>query len=135
MNKLKENKGMTLVALILAIIILLVLAATVVYLVFGDNGPARENEQIATMQDKTYAEDMVKVGLKAVKRENANNGNTANTSVTNEKTDSQKMASLIEILSNTSFSKEADNKVSYAKDGRKYVVTVNFDNYTVTSVE
>ena len=135
MNKLKENKGMTLVALILAIIILLGLAATVVYLVFGDNGPARENEQIATMQDKTYAEDMVKVGLKAVKRENANNGNTANTSVTNEKTDSQKMASLIEILSNTSFSKEADNKVSYAKDGRKYVVTVNFDNYTVTSVE
>lgn len=135
MNKLKENKGMTLVALILAIIILLVLAATVVYLVFGDNGPARENEQIATMQDKTYAEDMVKVGLKAVKRENANNGNTANTSVTNEKTDSQKMASLIEILSNTSFSKEADNKISYAKDGRKYVVTVNFDNYTVTSVE
>lgn len=135
MNKLKENKGMTLVALILAIIILLVLAATVVYLVFGDNGPARENEQIATMQDKTYAEDMVKVGLKAVKRENANSGNTANTSVTNEKTDSQKMASLIEILSNTSFSKEADNKVSYAKDGRKYVVTVNFDNYTVTSVE
>lgn len=135
MNKLKENKGMTLVALILAIIILLVLAATVVYLVFGDNGPARENEQIATMQDKTYAEDMVKVGLKAVKRENANNGNTANTSVTNEKTDSQKMASLIEILSNTSFSKEADNKVSYAKDGTKYVVTVNFDNYTVTSVE
>lgn len=135
MNKLKENKGMTLVALILAIIILLVLAATVVYLVFGDNGPARENEQIATMQDRTYAEDMVKVGLKAVKRENANNGNTANTSVTNEKTDSQKMASLIEILSNTSFSKEADNKVSYAKDGRKYVVTVNFDNYTVTSVE
>ena len=135
MNKLKENKGMTLVALILAIIILLVLAATVVYLVFGDNGPARENEQIATMQDKTYAEDMVKVGQKAVKRENANNGNTANTSVTNEKTDSQKMASLIEILSNTSFSKEADNKVSYAKDGRKYVVTVNFDNYTVTSVE
>ena len=135
MNNLKENKGMTLVALILAIIILLVLAATVVYLVFGDNGPARENEQIATMQDKTYAEDMVKVGLKAVKRENANNGNTANTSVTNEKTDSQKMASLIEILSNTSFSKEADNKVSYAKDGRKYVVTVNFDNYTVTSVE
>ena len=126
---------MTLVALILAIIILLVLAATVVYLVFGDNGPARENEQIATMQDKTYAEDMVKVGLKAVKRENANSGNTANTSVTNEKTDSQKMASLIEILSNTSFSKEADNKVSYAKDGRKYVVTVNFDNYTVTSVE
>lgn len=135
MNKLKENKGMTLVALILAIIILLVLAATVVYLVFGDNGPARENEQIATMQDKTYAEDMVKVGLKAVKRENANSGNTANTSVTNEKTDSQKMASLIEILSNTSFSKEADNKVSYAKGGRKYVVTVNFDNYTVTSVE
>lgn len=135
MNKLKENKGMTLVALILAIIILLVLAATVVYLVFGDNGPARENEQIATMQDRTYAEDMVKVGLKAVKRENANSGNTANTSVTNEKTDSQKMASLIEILSNTSFSKEADNKVSYAKDGRKYVVTVNFDNYTVTSVE
>ena len=135
MNKLKENKGMALVALILAIIILLVLAATVVYLVFGDNGPARENEQIATMQDKTYAEDMVKVGLKAVKRENANSGNTANTSVTNEKTDSQKMASLIEILSNTSFSKEADNKVSYAKDGRKYVVTVNFDNYTVTSVE
>ena len=135
MNKLKENKAITLVALILAIIILLVLAATVVYLVFGDNGPARENEQIATMQDKTYAEDMVKVGLKAVKRENANSGNTANTSVTNEKTDSQKMASLIEILSNTSFSKEADNKVSYAKDGRKYVVTVNFDNYTVTSVE
>lgn len=135
MNKLKENKGMTLVALILAIIILLTLAATVVYLVFGDNGPARENEQIATMQDKTYAEDMVKVGLKAVKRENANSGNAANTSVTNGKTDSQKMASLIEILSNTSFSKEADNKVSYAKDGRKYVVTVNFDNYTVTSVE
>lgn len=133
MNRWKENKGMTLVALILAIIILLALAGTAVYLFFGPNGTGREIGQIAEMQDKRYAKDMVTVALKAVKREEVKNTN--NETSLQSRTNSEKMESLLNILGKESFSKESDTKVAYTEEEVKYIVTVNFDNYTVTNVE
>lgn len=53
-NKLKENKGITLVALIITVIILLILAGVTISLVIGDNGLIAKSKQSGV---KTEIED------------------------------------------------------------------------------
>lgn len=136
---LKENKGMTLVTLILAIVVLLALAATVVYLAFGKNGVAADSQIVISMQDKNYAENIVKVGLKAVRNEaqatstNAIGGDGTSTTV--PLTASEKMDILIDLLGDSNFTKESDTVLIYKSEGNTYKVTVNLDNYTITKIE
>lgn len=136
---LKENKGMTLVALVIAIVVLLALAATVVYLVFGRNGVAAESPIVQGVQDRNYAESMVTVGLKAVRNEartsTIDNTTTEATSTVTQTTDKDKMDLLIYLLEDSDFSRESDTVLNYTSNGKTYKITVNFDNYTITKVE
>lgn len=136
---LKENKGMTLVALVIAIVVLLALAATVVYLVFGKNGVADESPIVIEAQDKNYAESIVRVGLKGVRNEaktsTINNTTGEPTVTTSTMTDKEKMDLLIDLLGDSEFSKESDTVLVYKSKGNTYKITVNFDNYTITKIE
>lgn len=133
----KEEKGMTLVALVVAIVVLLALAATVVYLAFGENGVAAESQVVIEAQDKHYAENMTKVGLKAVRKEVQTNSTTDVNGVATvaPSTATEKMELLIELLGKEEFSKESDTVLIYKNNDNTYRLTVNFDDYTVTSIE
>lgn len=132
---LKNEKGATLITLLLALIVLLVLAGTVVFLVFGKNGVLAESEIIKHAQDKNYAEGAVTIGLRALERqikqiEDGNTNTTLNTSNNGEKMDL-----LIEILGQDRFEKESDAVLIYKYNDNSYRITINMNNYTLTNVE
>lgn len=135
----KEERGMTLVTLVLAIVVLLALAATVVYLAFGKNGVASDSTIVVSAQEKNYAENMVKVGLKAVRNEAQVTSTSTigedGTSTTVPLTVAEKMNILIDILGDSNFRKESDTVITYKSNGVSFRITVNLDNYTITKID
>ena len=120
---LKEQKGITLVALVVTIIVLLILAGVTITLVLGQNGIIGKAQNAQVEQDKAYAHDIVSTALKAVEIDAV----TSN-SVTDP------MATLISAIDNNAFAKATATTLTYTKDSKVYTVTVEFTNYTVTSV-
>ena len=59
LNKVREEKGITLVVLIITIIVLLCLAGVIVYLVFGQDGLTGKDNALEAERDKAYAKDIV----------------------------------------------------------------------------
>ncbi len=132
---LKSEKGMTLVSLLIAIVVLLALAGTVVYLVFGKNGVASNSPTIAKIQDRNYVESIVEVGLKAVRAQSQSTPTDENQTKI-PKTETEKMEILLVFLDNSEFSKETDTVLKYSnKDGITFRITVDFENYKIKSIE
>ena len=69
MKVTKEEKGITLVVLIITIIVLLCLAGVIVYLVFGQDGLTGKDNVLEAERDKAYAKDIVTMALKVVEKE------------------------------------------------------------------
>ena len=65
-KKMKNNKGITLVALVVTIIVLIILAGVSINLVLGDNGiitiakKAKENTELAKIQEETELNELYK---------------------------------------------------------------------------
>lgn len=132
---LKNEKGATLITLLIALMVLLTLAGTVVFLVFGKNGILAESKIVKKAQDKTYAEGVVAVGLKAVEKQiKSIDENNTNTTI-NPANNGDKMQLLIELLGHDKFEKESDAVLIYKNNDNTYKITVNFNNYIVTNVE
>ena len=78
----KKERGITLVALVVTIVVLLILAGVSISMVLGNNGIVTKAKETQTAQDKAYAEDVIESGLKAVQIEVLSNtlptGKTAN---------------------------------------------------------
>ena len=58
-NKMKNNKGITLIALVVTIIVLLILAAVSIAMLTGDNGILGRGQQASTQTAVTNARDQV----------------------------------------------------------------------------
>ena len=87
----KKERGITLVALVVTIVVLLILAGVSIRMVLGNNGIVTKAKETQTAQDKAYAEDVIESGLKAVQIEVLSNtlptGKTANVAYVVEKID------------------------------------------------
>ena len=85
----KKERGITLVALVVTIVVLLILAGVSISMVLGNNGIVTKAKETQTAQDKAYAEDVIESGLKAVQIEVLSNtlptGKTANVAYVVEK--------------------------------------------------
>ena len=74
---MKNNKGITLVALVVTIIVLIILAGVSINLVLGDNGiitiakKAKENTELAKIQEETELNEL----YEQIETEGANSGN------------------------------------------------------------
>lgn len=125
---LKENKGITLVALVVTIIVLLILAGVTISLVVGQNGIITRARQAQVEQEKAYARDIVSTAIKAVEIDMQ--ANTASYA-----TDSAKMDALITSIKLSTFTKASDTTLTYTtKDSKSVTVTVDWTNYDVTNV-
>lgn len=134
-SEIKSEKGMTLVSLVVAIVILLALAGTVVYLVFGKNGVGANSPVVVQTQDRNYVKSIVTVGLKAVRAQvNTTSVDTEN-NVPQALNDSQKMDILIMFLDNSEFMRESDTVIKYKKSGIEFTITVDFGDYKITKIE
>ena len=126
----KGEKGITLVALVVTIVVLLILAGVSISLVVGQNGMITKAKETQKAQDKAYARDMVEDALKAVEIEVLSNtlpsGATANIAYVEGKIDD----------TDNKFSTSKENEIVYTpKNGTTYTVTINLNNYTVTDVK
>ena len=62
-QKLKENKGITLIALVITIIILLILAGVVIATLTGDNGILGKAKTAKTTNDEEKAKEQIKIAV------------------------------------------------------------------------
>lgn len=132
LNKVKEEKGITLVMLIITIIVLLCLAGVIVYLVFGQNGLSGKDNALEAEMNKAYAKDMVTMALKVVRNNNQSVNGLVQTNTNSDVIDQVVKA----IDKSSNFKEGADgSSVEYVTNsGDKYVVTIDTKNYKVKDV-
>ena len=64
MNKTKKNaRGITLIALVITIIVLLILAGVTIAALSGDNGILKEQHKQKQKQEKESAEEQIKLAI------------------------------------------------------------------------
>ena len=121
----KKERGITLVALVVTIVVLLILAGVSISMVLGNNGIVTKAKETQTVQDKAYAEDVIESGLKAVQIEVLSNtlptGKTAN------------VAYVVEKINDTAFKVKADSTdtITYTKGTSTYDIKVDMTKYIV----
>lgn len=127
----KKERGITLVALVVTIVVLLILAGVSISMVLGNNGIVTKAKDSQAAQDEAYARDVVESALKSVQID-VLSGKKAQSTV--------KVDDVVTAIGNEKFTKgTAGNTIIYAsKDGTTYTITVDIDSevtgYTVTSV-
>ena len=134
LNKVREEKGITLVVLIITIIVLLCLAGVIVYLVFGQDGLTGKDNALEAERDKAYAKDIVTMALKVVEKEQAqmNVNGLVQTNTNPDVIDAVVKA----IDKSSNFKEGADgSSVEYVtNNGDKYVVTIDTQKLKVKDV-
>lgn len=120
----KKERGITLVALVVTIVVLLILAGVSISMVLGNNGIVTKAKDTQAAQDKAYAEDVIESGLKAVQIEVLSN--TLPTSKTN-------VAYVVEKIADPAFKVKADSTdtITYTKGTATYDIKVDMTKYIV----
>ena len=128
----KGEKGITLVALVVTIVVLLILAGVSISLVIGQNGMITKAKEAQISQDKAYAEDTVSTALKAVQIEDLSN------TVPTADASKSIVQRAVDKITDNKFTVSGSNINYEAKDGTNYLVTIDAANsnstYSVTSV-
>ena len=121
----KKERGITLVALVVTIVVLLILAGVSISMVLGNNGIVTKAKETQTAQDKAYAEDVIESGLKAVQIEVLSNtlptGKTAN------------VAYVVEKINDPAFTVKSGSTdtITYTKGTSTYDIKVDMTKYIV----
>lgn len=125
----KKERGITLVALVVTIVVLLILAGVSISMVLGNNGIVTKAQASQAAQDKAYAKEVVESGLKSVQID----------VLTGVKTTAG-VDDVVTAIGDSHFvAGTVANTVKYtSKDGKAYTVTVDMSDkntgYTVTNV-
>mgnify|MGYP003270774172 FL=1 len=137
LNKVREEKGITLVVLIITIIVLLCLAGVIVYLVFGQDGLTGKDNALEAERDKAYAKDIVTMALKIVEKDQEQAQMNVNGLVQTNNTNPDIIDEVVKAIDKSSNFKEgADgSSIEYVtNNGDKYVVTIDTQNLKVKEV-
>lgn len=137
LNKVREEKGITLVVLIITIIVLLCLAGVIVYLVFGQDGLTGKDNALEAERDKAYAKDIVTMALKVVEKEQEQSQMNVNGLVQTNNTNPDVIDEVVKAIDKSSnFKAGADgSSVEYVtNNGDKYVVKIDTQNLKVEDV-
>ena len=124
----KKERGITLVALVVTIVVLLILAGVSISMVLGNNGIVKKATDSQAAQDKAYAREVVESGLKSVQID-----------VLTGVKESGSTQDVEDAIDDDKFKKGTDTTIVYTpKAGTTYTVTVNMSDantgYIVDSV-
>ena len=128
LNKVREEKGITLVVLIITIIVLLCLAGVIVYLVFGQDGLTGKDNALEAERDKAYAKDIVTMALKIVEKDQEQAQMNVNGLLQTNNTNPDIIDEVVKAIDKSSNFKEgADgSSVEYVtNNGDKYVQAIS----------
>ena len=125
----KKERGITLVALVVTIVVLLILAGVSISMVLGNNGIVTKAQASQAAQDKAYAREVVESALKSVQIDVLTGAKTSGTTQDVET-----------VIGDTKFKKGTETTIVYTpKAGTSYTVTVNMSDvntgYIVTDVQ
>lgn len=124
----KKERGITLVALVVTIVVLLILAGVSISMVLGNNGIVTKAQSSQAAQDKAYAKEIVESGLKSVQIDHLTTPALATTKAT--------VKEVTDAIKDTNFVAGTGDAIKYtAKSGKVYQVNMNLTDYTVTTVE
>ena len=120
----KKERGITLVALVVTIVVLLILAGVSISMVLGNNGIVTKAKDTQAAQDKAYAEDVIESGLKAVQIEVLSN--------TLPKDQTANVAYVVKKINDPAFAAGSDEKtITYTKGTTTYNIKVDMTKYIV----
>ena len=118
----KKERGITLVALVVTIVVLLILAGVSISMVLGNNGIVTKAKETQTAQDKAYAEDVIESGLKAVQIE-----------VLSNTLPTGNVAYVVEKINDSAFTVKSGSTdtITYTKGTATYDIKVDMTKYIV----
>ncbi len=119
---LKENKGVTLVALVITIIVLLILAGVTLSMVMGDSGIFNKANDASEKTAVSGAQDAVRLALLEVTTNQYQSDGTSDKSVT-AATANEKVSAQMAITGE--YTMDASGNVK-AKDGTKVLTVATF---------
>lgn len=131
----KKERGITLVALVVTIVVLLILAGVSISMVLGNNGIVTKAKSTQVEQNKAYGKEVIESALKSVQIDILSGKKTTNATATDVVT---------AIYNKTpdgteEFKAGTDGKsVTYTKDGKtfKYAISVgdSSEDFTVGTI-
>ena len=119
--KIKQTKGITLIALIITIIVLLILAGVTITMLTGDNGILKQATNARKTNSKAELEEQVKLAVMASKV-----NNTASINI-------ETLEDEINKIGGTTITKSADDKLPWKVKKGSYEVTITEDGTITTS--
>ena len=119
--KIKQAKGITLIALIITIIILLILAGVTITMITGDNGILKQATGARETNTKAELEEQVKLAVMASK---VNNTASINLETLEEE---------INKINGTTITKSADDKLPWTVKKGNYEVTITEDGTIISN--
>ena len=119
--KIKQSKGITLIALVITIIVLLILAGVTITMLTGDNGILKQATNARETNSKAEFEEQVKLAVMASKV-----NDTASI-------DLKTLDEELNKISGTTITKSADNKLPWTVKKGSYEVTITEDGTITTN--
>ena len=119
--KIKQTKGITLIALVITIIVLLILAGVTINMLTGDNGILKQATNARETNSKAEFEEQVKLALIASKV-----NNTASINLETLETELNK-------ISGATITKSADDKLPWTVKKGSYEVTITAEGTITTN--
>ena len=117
--KVKQFKGITLIALVITIIVLLILAGVTIYMLTGDNGILKQATNARETNDKSEFEEQIKLAVMASR---VNDTSSINVEILDEE---------LNKISGIATTKSAENRLPWTVKKESYELTINVDG-TIT---
>lgn len=134
----KGEKGITLVALVVTIVVLLILAGVSISLVVGQNGMISKAKKTQVEQDRAYVRDTIETALKSLEIDYLSS-TLADPSTVATMTNLMKYVDAA--AGANTFTKATDTTITYKNNNETYTATVQLvdnnkatKNFSITSI-
>ena len=123
----KKERGITLVALVVTIVVLLILAGVSISMVLGNNGIVNKAKSTQVEQNKAYGKEVIESALKSVQIDILSGKKTTDATATDVVTAIYNKTP----AGTEEFKASADgNSVTYTKDGKIFTYPINIGGST-----
>ena len=119
--KIKQAKGITLIALVITIIVLLILAGVAISMLTGENGILKQATSAKDTTDKSEFEEQVKLAVMAAKTNKTGSINTSD------------LETELNKISGAEITKSANNELPWTVKKGSYEVTITADGVTTNT--
>ena len=122
----KKERGITLVALVVTIVVLLILAGVSISMVLGNNGIVNKAKSTQVEQNKAYGKEVIESALKSVQID----------VLTGKKKCTVKASDVVTAIYNKTpegteeFKAATDATITYTKDDKTFTYTINVGDST-----